>query len=95
MEQHQADRTVCPVCGQGRLVDIAFDSGTGEADPGTAPMQLSDSSEVDVYSCGHEVPGPPLDRADRALGVETRESDEPVGDPTPDEERLHRIDGEA
>jgi hypothetical protein len=90
MEKHQTDRTVCPVCGRGRLIDVAFDGGTGDA--ARRPKQRSDSSEVDVYDCGHEVAGSALDQADRSLGVETRTSDEPVGDPTPDGERRHRID---
>ncbi|MGZ4108306.1 MAG: hypothetical protein ACXVP7_01325 [Actinomycetota bacterium] len=55
-------------------------------------MQLADSSEVDVYSCGHEVPGASLERADRSLGVETRTSDEPVGDPTLEEEHPRTVD---
>jgi hypothetical protein len=91
MGQAQGDRTVCPICGRGRLVDIAFDAGTGERDAGQGPRQRSDSSEVDVYDCGHEVPGTRLDRADRTLGVETRTSDEPVGDPTIDRERRHGL----
>jgi hypothetical protein len=94
MEHTQGDRTVCPICGRGRLVDVAFDAGTGEAGPGLQPRQRSDSSEVDVYSCGHEVPGTRLDRADRTLGVETRTSDEPVGDPTVEDEHPHTL-GEA
>ena len=87
----QADRTTCPVCGRGRLVDVAFDGGTGERGPDEEPKQRSDSSEVDVYSCGHEVPGPSLERADRSLGVETRTSDEPVGDPTVEDERRRTV----
>ena len=92
-EGSQADLTVCPICGQGRLVDVAFDAGTGDRGPGEEPKQRSDSSEVDVYSCGHEVPGASLEHADRSLGVETRTSDEPVGDPTIDEEHPRRLDG--
>jgi hypothetical protein len=74
---------------------VAFDGGTGEREAGEEPKQLSDSSEVDVYSCGHEVPGSRLDRADRSLGVETRTSDEPVGDPTVEEEHPRRLGGSA
>jgi len=91
----QADRTVCPVCGRGRLIDVAFDGGTGERGPDPQPKQLSDSSEVDVYSCGHEVPGTRLDRADRSLGVERRTSDEPVGDPGVERNRPHIVDESA
>ncbi|MGZ4130680.1 MAG: hypothetical protein ACXVPR_07640 [Actinomycetota bacterium] len=92
MGETQADRTICPICGRGRLVDVAFDGGTGERGPDAKPMQLADSSEVDVYSCGHEVPGASLERADRSLGVETRTSDEPVGDPTLEEEHPRTVD---
>ena len=94
MEGTQADRTVCPICGAGRLVDVAFDGGTGERASAERSRQRSDSSEVDVYSCGHEVAGTRLDRADRSLGVETRTSDEPVGDPTLEDEHPHTL-GEA
>ncbi len=86
-----ADRTICPVCGRGRLVDVAFDGGSGDRGPGEEPKQLSDSSEVDVYSCGHEASGPSLERADRSLEIETRTSDEPVGDPTLDDERRRTV----
>jgi hypothetical protein len=89
----QTDRTVCPICGHGWLIDVSFDGGTGEGGPGEEPKQLADSSEVDVYSCGHEVSGASLDRADRSLGVEMRTSDEPVGDPTPEEEHRRPLDG--
>ena len=92
MQRSHADRTVCPVCGRGRLVDVAFDGGTGERAAEDHPKQLSDSSEVDVYSCGHEVPGASLERADRSLAVETRTSDEPVGDATIDDEHRRTLD---
>jgi hypothetical protein len=92
MEQTQADdRTLCPICGRGRLVDVAFDGGTGDRGPDEEPKQRSDSSEVDLYSCGHEVKGSRLDRADRSLGIETRTSDEPVGDPTLEDEHPHTL----
>jgi hypothetical protein len=93
MEQQRADRTLCPICGRGRLIDMTFDGGTGERVPGRGSKQLSDSSEVDVYDCGHEIAGASLDRADRALGVETRTSDETVGDPTPERARRRGVDG--
>jgi hypothetical protein len=64
---------VCPVCGKGELVDLTFDETKGE------PRQTADSREVDVYSCGHEVPGPSLASADAdVLEVERRPSDEGV-----------------
>jgi hypothetical protein len=64
---------VCPVCGKGELVDFAFD-GTA-----TESQQTADSLEVDMYSCGHEVPGPSLATADGdLLEVERRTSDEGV-----------------
>jgi hypothetical protein len=87
----RAARTRCPICGQGRLVDVAFDGAAGGRAPDEEPKQRSDSREVDVYSCGHEVSGEPLDRADRSLGVETRTSDEPVGDPTLEDERRRTL----
>jgi hypothetical protein len=46
-------------------------------------MQLADSSEVDVYTCGHEVTGASLARADRSLHVERRASEDTV--PPPEE----------
>ena len=69
----------CPICGRGELRDIAFDGGTGEVE-GT-PTQLADSSEVDVYTCGHEVTGASLARADRSLDVERRASEDTVAPP--------------
>jgi hypothetical protein len=56
---------------------MAYDAGTGDRG-GEEPKQLADSSEVDVYSCGHEVVGESLAHADEPLDVETRTSDEPV-----------------
>ena len=76
-----ARTTHCPVCGRGELKDVVFDGGTGEVE-GT-PMQLADSSEVDVYTCGHEVTGASLARADRSLHVERRTSEDTV--PPPEE----------
>ena len=95
MARQQSDRLVCPVCGRGRLVDVAFDGGTGERGVGQEPKQLADSSEIVVYDCGHQVRGAQVDRADRTLGVETRTSDEPVGDPTLEEPRSRRVDDTA
>jgi hypothetical protein len=71
--------TRCPICGRGELKDVTFDGGTGEQE-GT-PKQLADSSEVDVYTCGHEVTGASLARADRSLHVERRESEDTVSPP--------------
>lgn len=76
---HEARATRCPICGQGELRDVAFDGGTGELE-GT-PTQLADSSEVDVYTCGHEVTGASLARADRSLHVERRASEDTVSPP--------------
>lgn len=84
--------TTCPICGAGTLVDIAFDAGTGERPRGQPPKQYADSSEVDVYSCGHEVVGESLARADEPLDVETRTSDEPV-EPTGNDTGTRRTIG--
>jgi hypothetical protein len=75
----EARATHCPICGRGELKDVAFDGGTGELE-GT-PTQLADSSEVDMYTCGHEVTGASLARADRSLHVERRASDDTVSSP--------------
>jgi hypothetical protein len=75
----EARATHCPICGRGELKDVAFDGGTGELE-GT-PTQLADSSEVDMYTCGHEVTGASLARADRSLHVERRSSDDTVSSP--------------
>jgi hypothetical protein len=72
---------------------MAYDAGTGDRVPGERPMQLADSSEVDVYSCGHEVVGESLARADEPLDVETRTSDEPV-EPTDEGPRTRRVVGD-
>lgn len=74
--RREARATRCPVCGRGELKDVVFDGGTGELE-GT-PTQLADSSEVDVYTCGHEVTGASLARADRSLHVERRASEDTV-----------------
>lgn len=64
---------ICPICGKGELVDLAFDGRRG------GPRQTADSLEVDVYSCGHEVAGPSLATADAdILEVERRPSNEGV-----------------
>jgi hypothetical protein len=65
----------CPVCGRGRLRDLVYDEG------GTGPplQQRSDSHEVQMFTCGHEVLGAALDTADGGrLDVEQRSSEETV-----------------
>jgi len=79
----------CPICGEGVLSDLMFDAAGDEE-----LRQMSDSHELTVFSCGHEVLGPPLDGADqRALDVERRSSDEsaaPVHERKPRTERRPR-----
>jgi hypothetical protein len=66
----------CPVCGEGRLVDIAYDAGTRT--PDGKPMQRPESRQLSSYSCGHEVAGAALESADpETLDVERRD---PTGD---------------
>jgi hypothetical protein len=68
----------CPVCGEGTLADIDFGGRDLFQDP--------ESRQVDVYTCGHEVPRAALEVADtERLDVEQRTSEE-VSSPTPDEE---------
>lgn len=66
---------VCPVCGKGTMVDIAFD-----VDPaGREPAQRADSRELTEFSCGHRVVGASLASSDEErLDVERRTSDETV-----------------
>jgi hypothetical protein len=71
---------------------MAYDAGSGDRGPGRPPKQYADSSEVDVYSCGHELVGESLATADEPLDVETRTSDEPVG-PTDEDPGTHRVVG--
>ena len=74
-----SDELRCPICGRGRVQDLRYDEGgTGE------PLhQGSDSREVQLFSCGHEVTGSMLDSADAEdLEVERRSSEETV-DPPP------------
>jgi hypothetical protein len=50
-------------------------------------VQEADSRQVATYSCGHEVTGPRIDRAEQArpaLDVERRTSDETVPPPEAD-----------
>lgn len=66
--------TRCPICGRGELRDLSYDGGTGELEG--PPKQRADSSEVDVYTCGHEVTRGSLARADRSLDVERRAAED-------------------
>jgi hypothetical protein len=90
MVEAHTNPTRCPICGRGELVDVAFDAGTGEA--GSPPRQLADSSEIDVYRCGHEVVRSSLDRADDTLDVERRSSEE-TAQPSPDRSASAGSDG--
>ena len=67
----------CPVCGKGVLVEVTFREGaTGAEDE---PIQTADTRQVETYSCGHEVLGPPLDRTAAGtdeLDAERRTSEE-------------------
>jgi hypothetical protein len=74
------DGTRCPICGEGDLVEIAYQAA-GEFEPTHQP----DSVEVQVFSCGHRVPGAQLSVADaERLNVERRTSEDTV-DPVPDD----------
>ena len=69
----------CPECGEGLLVDITFREGSTLA--GAEPIQEAETRQVETYSCGHEVTGPPLDRTasgSESLEVERRDSAETV-----------------
>ena len=69
------DSAVCPVCGEGTLIQIEF----GEQQPA--------SHEVDTDTCGHEVRGARLETADAdVLEVERRTSDDTVMPIAPDDE---------
>jgi len=75
----ESDRR-CPVCGEGILADIDFGGDELFQDP--------ESRQVDVFTCGHEVPRVPLEAADpERLDVERRSSEETAA-PTPDQERV-------
>jgi hypothetical protein len=76
----------CPTCGRGDLVDINYNEPSDVSQPSEEPMQEADSRQVATYSCGHEVSGPRIDRAEQArpdLDIERRTSDETV--PPPEE----------
>jgi uncharacterized protein (DUF983 family) len=81
METPESKR--CPICGQGRLVDITFREGP-QHDAAGEEIQTADTRQVETYSCGHEVLGPRLDETAAGtdeLQVERRESDETGGTP--------------
>jgi hypothetical protein len=74
----------CPTCGQGELVDINYNEPSDVSLPSEEPMQEADSRQVATYSCGHEVSGQRIDRAEQAgpdLDIERRTSDETVPPP--------------
>ena len=76
----------CPTCGRGVLVDINYNERSDVPSPSEGAMQEADSRQVATYSCGHEVAGPRIDRAEQAgpaLDIERRTSDETV--PPPEE----------
>jgi hypothetical protein len=76
----------CPTCGRGDLVDINYNQPSDVSSPSEEPIPEADSRQVATYSCGHEVAGPRIDRAEQAgpaLDIERRTSDETV--PPPDE----------
>jgi hypothetical protein len=69
----------CPECGRGDLVEITFREGSTQAEG--EPIQEADTRQVETYSCGHEVIGPPLDRTaagSDALEVERRGSSDTI-----------------
>ncbi len=67
----------CPECGKGELIDITY--WEGSPPDVQEPVQLSDTRQVESYTCGHEVAGPSLDEAasgNEELQVEHRQSAE-------------------
>jgi hypothetical protein len=75
----------CPTCGRGELVDINYNQPDDVAPPSGEPLQEADSRQIVTYSCGHEVAGPRIDRADQAgpaLDVERRTSEDTVPPPS-------------
>jgi hypothetical protein len=72
------DERRCPICGVGRLQDLAYDEGSAER-----PLeQQADSHEVQTFTCGHTVDGPTLSTADaEGLDAERRGSAETVDPP--------------
>jgi hypothetical protein len=70
--------TRCPICGMGTLADISYDAGDHVGDD---LEQQPESRQLDVYTCGHRVPGAPLEAADDRLDVERRSSEETATPP--------------
>jgi len=68
----------CPICGVGRLQDLAYDEGSVER-----PLeQQADSRAVQTFTCGHTVDGPALSTGDaEGLDAERRGSAETVDPP--------------
>jgi hypothetical protein len=72
----------CPICSRGTLADITYDEART---PEEHLQQQPGSRQVDVYTCGHEVPGTRLEAADDRLDVERRNSRE-TAEPLPQPE---------
>lgn len=73
----------CPVCGEGRLVDITYREGEQPSDA-EEPVQTAASHQVETYSCGHERTGPRLDATAAgtdALQAERRRSEDAAEQP--------------
>jgi hypothetical protein len=51
----------CPVCGNGVLRDLSYDAASQGAQQ---PQQQPESRQLETYTCGHQVMGDRLDRAD-------------------------------
>ncbi len=75
------ENTRCPVCGEGTLADITYDAGE-HVGPDTE--QQPESRQLDIYTCGHRVPGARLEAADDRLDVERRTSEETATPSEPD-----------
>ncbi len=76
-----SERDVCPVCGDGTLIDVAFDA---DERLGGKPAQTARSREISSYSCGHAVKGARLDDANpEELDVERRTSSDVTDIETP------------
>jgi hypothetical protein len=70
-------RKRCPTCGEGVLVDVAFDESPGG--PVGDQAQVPEAQQVETYSCGHQVRGPRLEETAagrRDLDAERRSSEE-------------------